>query len=204
MNPWNFDWLGFDCYGEFGNCMGKSIPTYQARLRQRLRPGQRTLLVPDSWSHGDTEAAPVYRAGQYVNLAKTDTTVAMMAPFIWRHPEMQGASTMPWLAQTWRDIGRDLMKPKVTAAGRGCDDGYCFWVVGENFMPDSYVDLRLPGHQDIVASVADVTRDTSSNPQVITLRVPEALWPALDAGGLNLWVVDPRRGNWSDGTHVGP
>jgi len=208
LNPWNFDWISFDCYGRFRECgvggeKGYAIPTYLARLKSRLRPGQRPFLIPDAWFHDGIPEWELYnRANDYYNLAKSDPSVVALVSFIWRHPEMQGASTSQWIADTWRGLGRQISHPIIEGAGSGCDDGHCIWITGQSFMPDSYVDIRLPGSNEIVAQYFDIDRDVASSPQVITLRLEEGLWGQFESGGLNVWVVNPARGNWSDGAYV--
>lgn len=52
LNPKGFDWIGFDCYGSWDNCYGHSIPWYEKQITGILRPGQRSIIFPDSFQEG--------------------------------------------------------------------------------------------------------------------------------------------------------
>lgn len=88
--------------------------------------------------------------------------------------------------------------PSISAAGTGCDDGYCIWITGAGFLPDSSVDLRRAGDPALLASYHDVVRYLDQTPQVITLRLDPDHFDELDTTGLDVWVVNGAFGTWSN------
>ncbi|MEY4615598.1 MAG: hypothetical protein RJB66_558 [Pseudomonadota bacterium] len=48
--PRNYDWIGFDVYDCWDNCVGKSIPQIYEELKSNLTSAdQKIFLVPDTW-----------------------------------------------------------------------------------------------------------------------------------------------------------
>jgi hypothetical protein len=209
-NPDGFDWFSFDCYGDFDNCDGHSIPAYLAHLKSTLLPGQHLFLVPDAssgpYNQWPDAATLIDRAYRYRDLAEAEPLVVALFPFLWRASEMGGAATMPELAETWRPIGRCISRtPAIDAAGYGCDDGNCIWMTGVNFRSETSVDVRAPGEPDVLATYAadDVVRYLDQTPQVLTLRLrSQDELARFETTGLEVWAVNASAGSWSSGVHV--
>lgn len=212
MNPAGFDWLAVDCYGNFDSCAGASIPAYVDHIESRLRPGQRMLLVGDAWTDRgpggkqSSELELLSLAHAYHDLASREPLIIGIVGFLWRHPDMIGAAERPAIARIWESIGHCTTAPQVFAAGSGCDDRFCIWMTGSGFSDDSYVDIRrADGSPEIIAQYAgaQLVRDLASSPQALSLRLDDpALRDLFATEGLRLWVVNPRRGNWSRETLV--
>jgi hypothetical protein len=120
MNPANFDWHSFDCYGDFDSCGIKgvgsySIPLYLDILKKYLRPGQKLFLTPEAYlpptpeyGHATSEEMLISRAYQYEALAEQEPLVIGMMGFLWGHHEMIGAHNLQNVAETWRQIARKI------------------------------------------------------------------------------------------------
>jgi len=120
LNPANFDWHSFDCYGDFDSCGIKgvgsySIPLYLDILKKYLRPGQKLFLTPEAYlpptpeyGHATSEEMLISRAYQYEALAEQEPLVIGMMGFLWGHHEMIGAHSLQNVAETWRQIARKI------------------------------------------------------------------------------------------------
>jgi len=120
MNPANFDWHSFDCYGDFDSCGIKgvgsySIPLYLDVLKKYLRPGQKLFLTPEAYlartpvyGQATSEEVLIYRAYQYEALAEQEPLVIGMMGFLWQHHEMIGVHNLQSVAETWRQIARKI------------------------------------------------------------------------------------------------
>jgi hypothetical protein len=121
--PAGFDWLGFDCYGDWDNCAGHSIPWYLSTLKSKLTTGQKLFLLPDVAipSAKPPEPAPslqkqltiVNRFDRYYALALNEPRVIGLVPFLWQRlprPAPQwdwwGADSMPVIREKIVQIGR--------------------------------------------------------------------------------------------------
>ncbi|MEW7293041.1 hypothetical protein [Aquimarina sp. 2304DJ70-9] len=96
--------------------------------------------------------------------------------------------------------------PLISRAGAGCDDNYCIWIVGNNFEPNAYVDIRTATGSSIIGTYRGSNRVQYVNSQgqdVITLRLNSALERNEFANrGLRIWVVNPEARKWADGRTV--
>jgi len=111
--PDNCDIVSFDYYGDFD-----PIPGYHQILKSKLRPDQKMLLIPDGYKHGSTSPTDaeqqdwVTRANQFYELAKSDSAVIGMMPFLWPTvPEenLIGVETMTVLQDEFRVIGKEIV-----------------------------------------------------------------------------------------------
>lgn len=126
--PPGFDWLGFDCYGDWNNCYGSGISITQLHnaLKAQLRPGQKMFLVPDAFLYvdanykvGDTPspsgvASLLTRVNNYYELAKNDPDVVAMFPYKWDNYDGLGhltAKDIPQIAARYEQIGREIVPP---------------------------------------------------------------------------------------------
>ncbi len=95
--------------------------------------------------------------------------------------------------------------PKVNNAGIGCQDKQCLWLIGNNFAPDAYVDIRDINYTLIERIPTNLIRREikNSGETGFTLRIvnPTSI-KALRSNGLRIYVVNPSWSNWSDGTIV--
>jgi hypothetical protein len=119
--PKGYDWIGFDCYGSFDDCKGHPIPWYVSTLKSRMTAGQRLFLVPDGSIPTPKDTLPslqqqldlVTRIDRYYDLARRDSRVIGMFPFLWQRlvgPAGQwdwaGTSEMPIVKEKYQSIGR--------------------------------------------------------------------------------------------------
>jgi F5/8 type C domain len=127
--PAGFDWVGFDCYGDWDNCAGHSIPWYLSTLKSRLTTGQKLFLVPDvaipaakpelggKAPRLQQQFIIVNRLDRYYALALNEPRVIGLVPFMWqRKPgnpntnppqwDWWGADSMQIIREKSEDIGR--------------------------------------------------------------------------------------------------
>lgn len=109
-----FDWIGFDCYGSFGDCSGNPIPWYLQTLDGQLTSGQRIFLIADASLSGipsdqlsDIDQNElVGRAGQYYELANSSPKVVGLFPFVWQSfSTYTGVRDMELVRYTYNRIG---------------------------------------------------------------------------------------------------
>ena len=57
--PVHTDYVGMDCYGNFDNCYGESIPSYYNKLAAKMTSNQKFILIPDAFDFkgGDENGA---------------------------------------------------------------------------------------------------------------------------------------------------
>lgn len=98
------------------------------------------------------------------------------------------------------------IRPQIRAAGSGCSDQYCVWLVGKNFGEGAHVDVRRnDGSDDIIATYSgpDLFRESYGEDEVITFSLAETSQRTLFAAqGLRFWVVNPMEETWSEGVTV--
>jgi hypothetical protein len=99
--------------------------------------------------------------------------------------------------------------PVIDTAGFGGPDNYCVWIAGSHFADNSYIDIRkTDGSGEIIASAigSDTFQyppDLAPNSQVMTFCLTdEPLKKRFASEGLNVSVVNPTQGNWSNGATV--
>jgi len=125
--PRNFDWISFDCYGPFENCMGlnHSVAELLEVLKRHSRSHQKFFLLPDgtdftkylaqdmglpNFVWGEDQLIPL--ADKYLQLAKTEPRVIGLMTFMWQTetPDdgrtLTGVRDMPRLKQKFIEIGR--------------------------------------------------------------------------------------------------
>lgn len=89
--PRNYDWIGFDVYDCWDNCVGKSIPQIYEELKSNLTSAeQKIFLVPDAWkwSLGQPSKSEVKKMitlfNKYVAFAKKKARIIGMFNFIYQ------------------------------------------------------------------------------------------------------------------------
>ena len=99
-----------------------------------------------------------------------------------------------------------VLTPSIYSAGAGCDDYNCIWIVGDNFEPNAYVDIRTTSGSAIIGTYRGTDRTQYVNAQgqdVITLRLRSAYEiNQFATNGLRIWVVNPEARTWADGRTV--
>ncbi|MCK8519970.1 hypothetical protein M0D21_00205 [Aquimarina sp. D1M17] len=96
--------------------------------------------------------------------------------------------------------------PRIINAGAGCDDNYCIWIVGENFEPDAYIDIRTTTGETIIGTYRGADRQINISPNgddTMSIRLRTDLERSEFASrGLRIWVVNPEARKWADGRTV--
>jgi len=88
--PENYDWVGFDCYGNlFRSCDDRSFTDQYRRLLDFMQPHQRLVAVPEAWAWDDnlnrTEWPDVLlaRMRHHYEIALNEPRFIAFVPFIW-------------------------------------------------------------------------------------------------------------------------
>lgn len=94
-----------------------------------------------------------------------------------------------------------VLKPEILKSGRGCSDNNCIWIVVKNIAPDFRIDLRDVNYKNKWIYNQDrlVISKQSDGNYLITLKITEksALGSLKIGAGLNIWVVNPIEGTWT-------
>ena len=81
------------------------------------------------------------------------------------------------------------------------NDKLCIWIVGRDFEPDSYIDLRDPGSNEILSQYKAENRSLVKNESgTYTMKIRLKTNKEKDLftrKGLNIWVVNPKSSKWT-------
>ena len=118
--PANYDWVGFNCYGDWNQCyQKKSIPEIFQQMTALMKPHQKAFLVPDANAQGypsnDQQVKITERAYLYYDLAKRDGRIIGLFPFIFQsfndgHGPYTGVMDMPIALPAYKAIGRSIAR----------------------------------------------------------------------------------------------
>jgi hypothetical protein len=88
--PDNYDWVGFDCYGNlFRSCDNRSFTDQYKRLLDFMQPRQRLMAVPETWAWGDNLGRADWpdvllsRFRHHYEIALNEPRFVAFIPFIW-------------------------------------------------------------------------------------------------------------------------
>lgn len=88
--PENYDWVGFDCYGNlFRSCDDRSFTDQYKRLLDFMQPQQRLIAVPETWAWGDNldradwPDVLLSRFRHHYEMALNEPRFVAFIPFIW-------------------------------------------------------------------------------------------------------------------------
>lgn len=98
-----FDWVGLDNY----SASDADYLTELHYLTTKLRPEQRTIVVPQAGTGGPLDGSP-HTPSQIYEYARADSRVIMVMPFLWAHNNMTGTSANPSLRAAYTTIGREI------------------------------------------------------------------------------------------------
>lgn len=103
-----WDVVGFDLYNQRSGIFAPG--GHYARMLKKLRPGQRTMILPGGYSNTQQDPTP------FVNFAHGNPEVLIVLPFLW--------ATVPWADDVDKGI-RDIpaMRAAYEAAGRSLVGG---------------------------------------------------------------------------------
>jgi hypothetical protein len=132
--PAQFDWIGFDCYGSWGDCgepafrAVHSIPWYFDQIEAKLASQQRIFLFPDGFLRQGDPADPdpdpdrdeaevarrINRADQFLQLALSESRTVGMFVFLYQDDYVEesrrflGVRHWPMLQKKFRGMGRTI------------------------------------------------------------------------------------------------
>lgn len=88
--PENYDWVGFDCYGNlFRSCDDRSFTDQYRRLLDFMQPHQQLIAVPEAWAwdenldRADWPDVLLARLRQHYEMALNEPRFIAFVPFIW-------------------------------------------------------------------------------------------------------------------------
>ena len=103
-------------------------------------------------------------------------------------------------------IEKENRTPRIFRAGAGCNDNYCIWIVGENFEPNAYIDIRTTTGETIIGTYRGADRQINISPNgddTMSIRLRTSFERSEFASrGLRIWVVNPEARTWADGRTV--
>ena len=103
-------------------------------------------------------------------------------------------------------IEKENRTPRIFRAGAGCNDNYCIWIVGENFEPNAYIDIRTTTGETIIGTYRGTDRQINISPNgddTMSIRLRTSFERSEFASrGLRIWVVNPEARTWADGRTV--
>lgn len=134
--PAGYDWVGFDCYGDFLHCAryGHSVPATLARLRSLLTPGQRIVWFPDgsrfdALAYGtQVNGSPddlLDRVVQYYLLALATPETVAIFPYLWSGYDdltfgrTDGVRELPGVRALYTRIGQTIIRGQLTGENWG-------------------------------------------------------------------------------------
>ncbi|WP_374568945.1 discoidin domain-containing protein [Ideonella sp.] len=122
-----FDWVGFDCYGEWAAC--GPVPKRSMRylidtLRSKLGPSQRMIATPWAFRYDDTGTGLQAQNELVDNInhwhaeVLGDGKYVAVAPFLWNSLDLNangipdtGAKDLPWAKERVFQMARQLLHP---------------------------------------------------------------------------------------------
>ena len=113
--PTGLDWVGFDCYSDFSNCNGNSIPWYYGQLEQKMNANQHLMVVPQGifWGANPSQSDQnviASRIDQYVSYAQGDPKVIGMFPYVYQPSDGSFVATkdMPIVLNKFQQVYQTL------------------------------------------------------------------------------------------------
>lgn len=114
--PENYDWVGIYYYWSGHSDFDQFEKIWQERMQsfdEHLYPHQQIVLVPGTFSHVglDIEQELITLASWYIDMAKRDTRMVAIIPFLWPdHENLVGLESMFALQEVWREIGEEILQ----------------------------------------------------------------------------------------------
>ena len=113
--PTGYDWVGVDCYGNFNSCGdgSQSVTWYYDRIRDKLNPSQRMIIVPDgsSVSNPPSQEELVSRAEKYLALAQSDPSFVGAFTFLWQSfSNITGTRDLPIVKEKYKQVGGSIIR----------------------------------------------------------------------------------------------
>lgn len=124
-----FDWVGFDCYGEWIKCgpSRQSMRWYIDTLRSKLSPSQRMIATPWAFRYDDTGTGLQAQNELVDNInhwhaeVLGDGKYVAVAPFLWNSLDLNangiadtGAKDLPWVKERVYQMAHQLLHPQDT------------------------------------------------------------------------------------------
>lgn len=154
-----FDWLGFDCYGDFSHCEADpqkaSNTEIHYRLRQRLRSDQRLIAVPWAYANRSELGSTPQAQRAMENLRVSDISywhkevlddprIVAIFPFMWSNYkdalyDIIGTVQLPWVKERLYQLAKSFLPdankrvyPILTFASSSWEAGLSFAAFDRN------------------------------------------------------------------------
>ncbi len=109
--PFNYEWLGIDCYGPFLNCGGHSIPDLYEKLKLLKYSNQKLIVIPEAYLHGTSvsESELASRIDAYLAYSEKEPEVVGIFPFLYKGATgVSGVGDLPAIKERFRQFWRRI------------------------------------------------------------------------------------------------
>ncbi len=90
--PQQADYVGMDCYGNFDNCYGESIPSYYNKLASKMTDKQKFIIIPDAFDfkggdeNGSWQNNVINQSKKYLAYSRQNPRVEAIIFFLYSSP----------------------------------------------------------------------------------------------------------------------
>ena len=90
--PIESDYVGIDCYGNFDNCFGESIPSYYNKISQKMTPQQKFIIIPDAFDfkagdeNGSWQNNVINQSKKYLDFTRKNNRIEGVVLFLYNSP----------------------------------------------------------------------------------------------------------------------
>jgi hypothetical protein len=121
--PPDVDYAGIDCYGNFDNCYGESIPSYFSKLAAKMQPHQKFILIPDAFDfkagdeNGHWQNNVITQSKKFLEFSRIESRVEAIILFLYNSP-LDIALNLEKLASTRQGALLNLYYDQVSLANQ--------------------------------------------------------------------------------------
>jgi hypothetical protein len=90
--PVESDFVGIDCYGNFDNCYGESIPSYYNKISTKMTTNQKFIIIPDAFDfkagdeNGTWQNNVIAQSKKYLEFSRINSRVEAIVLFLYNSP----------------------------------------------------------------------------------------------------------------------
>ncbi len=90
--PVESDYVGIDCYGNFDNCYGESIPSYYNKVAAKMTSNQKFIIIPDAFDfkagdeNGSWQNNVIAQSKKYLEFSRLNSRIEGIVLFLYNSP----------------------------------------------------------------------------------------------------------------------
>lgn len=90
--PVESDYVGIDCYGNFDNCYGESIPSYYNKVAAKMTSNQKFIIIPDAFDfkagdeNGSWQNNVIAQSKKYLEYSRVNSRIEAIVLFLYNSP----------------------------------------------------------------------------------------------------------------------